>query len=180
MPFLNIDWAFAFGELNRNPDQPLVLQRACRAIAEDGRPQTAPSLVLLQPHRERQEVCWFGVFVLSQGERVVFFLPYEATGFDFLDGRTNHALGGYPVDHITLAVDRHRWHFTGTDPERHTGGPRTVPLTGGGDLCSELPLQAWSAFPSYGKPTWSGFLCPIPTEIAELNSCSQFETKPAI
>jgi hypothetical protein len=165
MPFLNIDWVFAFGEPNRYPDQPLVLQRAFRAVAEDGRPQTALSLVLLQPNRERQEVFWFGVFVVSQGERVVFFLPYEATGFDFFDGKTKHPPGGYPVDHITLEVARHRWHFTGTDPKRHTGGPQIVPLSGGGYLWFGIATARLEFFPKLRQANLVGF--PVPDSDAD-------------
>lgn len=160
MPFLNIDWTFAFGEPNTSSDKPFVLQRAFRAIAEDGRPQTALRLVLLQPDRQRREVFWFGAFVISQGSRIVFFLPHEPTGFDFLDGRTEHAPGGYPVDHITLEIDRRRWHFTGTDPELHTGGPRTVQLTGGGCLWFGIASAGLERFPKLRRANLVWF--PVP------------------
>jgi hypothetical protein len=160
MPYLNIDWTFPFGQASNNPDQPVVLQRAFRAISEDGLPQTALRLVLLQPDRQRPEVFWFGAFVLSQGRRVIFYFPYEVTGFDFVDRWTKHPSGGYPLDHITLEVDLRSWHVTGTDSKRHTGGPRTVPLTGGGCLWFGIASAGLERFPKLRRRNLVWF--PVP------------------
>jgi hypothetical protein len=160
MPFLNIDWTFIFGEVNNNPDQPVVLQRAFRAVSEVGRPQTALRLVFLQPDRQRPEVFWFGAFVLSQGRRVIFYFPYEVTGFDFVDRWTKHPSGGYPLDHITLEVDRRSWHVTGADPKRHAGGPRTVPLTGGGCLWFGIASAGLERFPKLRRRNLVRFPAP--------------------
>lgn len=99
-----------------------VLMRAARAILRQGRPQAAIALALYRAVAAQPPIRWFGVFIRTAGDRILYFPAVEL--------EVSRGGGGkkLTVDHITLEPDRRTWHFTEpTAPRsrRHQSGGRT-------------------------------------------------------
>lgn len=116
-----------------DPQNPL--SRAFRNLLVEGKPFQEVALcfyggdvtesTLLPPKK------WLGVFVLSQGGRIVFF-PGLSIKPDWLQqdmGPTPAEKEDFDFDHLSLEPSRQRWHYTSTGSKDHKPGGRT-PMVG--------------------------------------------------
>jgi hypothetical protein len=131
---LTLNWKLPFGAPADVPDSPLVMSRALRGVLGEGKPQGSIRVLYFQPSLSDARVHWFGVVLLSQGGRVLFFTPSVISGFELYNNSRTKEKRSFAVDHLTLEADFASWHITGTDHKKKAGGPRTVRLASGGYL----------------------------------------------
>lgn len=116
---------------DQSPENPLF--RSLRFLMEKGRPQKAVTLCkmgLLEKVPD-QPVRWFGVFVLSAGDRLLYFPGFFQPNGRLLAyaGTSQMADRGFRTDHASLESDLDTWHLTEDPPRRrHQFGPKTRDL----------------------------------------------------
>jgi hypothetical protein len=116
-------------------DDPLnPLSRAFKVLMEEGRPHRGHALCFYSAEERNlgnvSLLRWLGIFVLSAGERIIFF-PGVSNPLSWIETTTNkHTLPktSFNLDHISLEPLRQSWHFTTTNSSSHTGGGRTRDL----------------------------------------------------
>lgn len=110
-------WFSKLGERGVANEANHVLMRAAHASLLEGRPQRAIALALYRAVAAQPQIRWFGVFIRTAGDRILYFPGVE------LKVRS----GGkkLTVDHITLKRDRGKWHFTAPRSRRHQFGGLT-------------------------------------------------------
>lgn len=112
------------------------LSRGLSALLAEGRPHKAHTLCFLNPSGTQapgKDFRWLGVFIQSDGERIVFF-PGLMVPIDWIEkgerGVTSEKQT-FKLDHISIEPARQRWHFTTSGSREHMPGGRT-PETGQG------------------------------------------------
>jgi hypothetical protein len=113
-------------------DNPVA--RAARKSLETGSGASARVVPVLFRDPLDQALRWFGVFVQSEADRVVFF-PGLADKYDRVRGERDDGAGKFDqmlnVDHLTLEPDFKTWHVTprgdSKRAKRQSAG-RTMPL----------------------------------------------------
>jgi hypothetical protein len=86
---------------------------------------------------------WFGVFILSAGDRVTFF-PGFSSPQTVVQGYQNNSLNwnqSFDFDHFSLEKDFRKWHITNFDSSEHLGSPLTLPLGDGRFLWFGLSMS---------------------------------------
>lgn len=94
------------------------------------------------------DIRWLGVFVASDGGRVLFFPGTEeplAARQSFRGGRCEWE-GDFAVDHLTLESDLRSWHVTTAGSTDHRAGSRTLELGEGRFLWCSMQFQDTSIF----------------------------------
>jgi hypothetical protein len=92
---------------------------------------------------ERYLLRWFGVFVLSAGDRVVFFPGFSLpqTTVRGYQGNSFSWNQSFDFDHFSLEKDFRKWHITNFDSSKHLGSPLTLPLGNGRFLWFGLSIS---------------------------------------
>lgn len=126
----NFTYRFSHGRPGTDTSPENALYRSLRYLMKKGRPQKAVTLCKMGGLDKAPDapVRWFGVFVLSAGDRLLYF-----PGFFQPDGRLLAFAGeapmanrGFRADHASLEPDLRTWHLTEDPPRRgHQGGPIT-------------------------------------------------------
>ena len=102
--------------------------RALRQLLQEGKPFTSISHCYFKD--ESGVPRWFGVFVHSAGDRVIFFPgvaePVDGIQTDNSGTKTRHV--PFDFDHLSLERDRRTWHATSVGSRAHLAGPPTLPL----------------------------------------------------
>jgi hypothetical protein len=102
--------------------------RAVTQLFEEGRP--FPNLCKCFFKDPSGVLRWFGVFVHSAGNRVLFF-PGFVDNFDKIFGFCGNDMRwneSFRFDHSSLESDRSRWHATSPRSGAHLGSPSTFSL----------------------------------------------------
>ena len=73
---------------------------------------------------------WLGVFVLSAGNRVIYFPGFnnDLDQIYGLQGRSLKWNQSFDFDHISLERNHSKWHVTSKDSTDHLGSPKTLSL----------------------------------------------------
>ena len=107
-----------------SPGNPLW--RALDSLLTTGRPFTRFHACYLKPRPLAQDPVWFGTFVYSAGDRLIFF-----PGFAQIQQHVRRANGQSPMqqqafeaDHMSLEADRQSWHITTRRSTDHVGSNR--------------------------------------------------------
>ena len=134
--------AFDVGE-----DNPV--NRALNALLEDGKPIRSFSMCHLKVPPEAatpKELRWVGVFVLSQGDRLLYFPGFSYERFLAFQGKTAKEPSDFAIDHLSLESNFLRWHITSFKSNDHLGSPRTCPLGKGRHLWFGLSVANLEVF----------------------------------
>lgn len=104
--------------------------RAHRNLFETGQPFERLLACYLDPRPFAVGLRWFGMFVISDGGRILYFPgtgdPQSLTlSSQDQDAVKTHQL---EVDHFTLESNRREWHVTGNGKKGHLGRFRTADL----------------------------------------------------
>jgi hypothetical protein len=125
--FLDIYWKSPLGK--RGTDKSLwnPFNRAVDRLFDNGNPIKG----LCKCFFKNEGIArWLGVFVHSDGERVIFF-PGNASQQSYIAGALNPQTKvhqPFNVDHISLEKDRRSWHFTAPKSSDHIGKTSTLEL----------------------------------------------------
>ena len=139
--------------------------RALRAVLGEGQPNNRIICALFEPPSTPPQ--WFGVFVRSAGDRILFF-----PGFDEEYHQLDLAKSGQgprhkrlEVDHFTLEADRGAWHITSPKSKKHEPAGRTRRLDDGRVSWFGVTLQSRALLRMIGDPVVVSF--PVPSSDAE-------------
>ena len=116
-------------------DDPLnPMSRAFQALMEEGRPHRGHALCFYSAEERNlgnvSLLRWLGIFVLSSGERIIFF-PGVSKPLSWIETTThNHTLPrtSFNINHISLEPIQQSWHFTTANSSNHKSGGRTRDL----------------------------------------------------
>lgn len=144
-------YRFSHGQPGRDGDPANVLCRSLHFLLEEGHPQRAVTLCMMGDVETAPEepIRWFGVFVLSEGRRVLYFPGFfQPKGrVVALSGRSQMADRPFRVDHLTLEPDLASWHLTeGPSRRRHQSGPNTKELGKGRVLWCGMSVAKGTVF----------------------------------
>lgn len=132
---IKLSWHFEDGlpGTDKDPDNPL--SRVARSPLVDGKPQQNLSLCfysdsIVDGTEEKQNLKWFGAFVLSGAGRLIFFPGFNflATWVKVARKRSREKRHDIHIDHITLEKNLRRWHYTSPDSKHHLGSGLTTDL----------------------------------------------------
>jgi len=145
---------------DRDPANPL--SRSANRLFEDGLPFKRLSQCFLREGADDPVLRWLGVFVLSVGDRVVFFPGFQAEGSAFTEfrGRSLARDQTFNFDHLTLERDFKRWHFTGPKSKEHIGSFNTLHLDQGRNLWLGMSLSDFSVLRTAMEKTNVTFTAP--------------------
>lgn len=125
---IQLIWKMDYGIPGCDTDASTPLARAVTQLFKEGKPFSNLCMCFLKD--TSTTLRWFGVFVQSVGNRVIYF-PSFINSFDQIQGFQ----GGYlkwqqpfDFDHISLEENRSKWHITSKYSKDHLGSPRTLPL----------------------------------------------------
>ena len=125
---IQLIWKMGYGAPGCDTDVGSPIARATNQLFKEGKPFSNLCMCFFKD--TSATLRWFGVFVQSAGNRIVFF-PGFAHDFDQIQGIHGNSLQwhqSFDFDHISLEKDRSKWHVTSTFSKRHLGSPRTLPL----------------------------------------------------
>ena len=123
-------WTFGRDGFDDSPSIPLT--RAVRNLLKEGKPQGRPAICFCDPGYVGDignNVKWFGVFVHTAGNRVLFFPGFaqKETGCR-LTGQRSHQDKTFIIDHLTLDDDFRDVHATMHSPKKQlrVGKPKDL------------------------------------------------------
>jgi hypothetical protein len=132
---IKLSWQIEGGLPGIDNDTNNPLARATSSLLVDGNPQQKLSLCfyndsIMDRTEGKQNLKWFGAFVLSSADRLIFF-----PGFNFITTwvkvagkRAREKRHDIHIDHITLEKNLRRWHFTSHGSKSHLGSGLTTDL----------------------------------------------------
>jgi len=159
MDYLSFTWALNVGKSGVDADPVNPLSRAFRELLEQGSPHKSHSLCFYfgegQDLRASHKLRWLGVFLLSAGNRVIFF-PGFSVPIDWIDTTTVGATSPrrpIDLDHVSLEPNRQRWHFTAPQSRDHYSAGRTPDVGNGRLLWFGLSLSSENALREVSRST---------------------------
>lgn len=147
MDILEFTWTLDIGRDTVDDSSNSPLSRAFAILLGEGRPYKAHSLCYVQEPTIDQRtpaLRWLGVFVYSEGDRVIFF-PGYTDSVDWLETTSQHedrAWRQFDLDHLSLEPQRQQWHFTSPGSANHAAGGRSPQLGEGRQLWFGLSMTS--------------------------------------
>ena len=125
-----------------DPNNPLA--RALNSLLSTGRPIERFSACYFDPLPMASGIFWFGTFVYSAGDRVIYF-PGLAAMKQYLQmskGAGPIKQRAFEVDHLSLQSHRRDWHLTAKGSKGHIGRFPTTDLGEGRVLWFGMSIAA--------------------------------------
>jgi hypothetical protein len=125
---IELTWKMDYGAPGCDTDTGSPIARAIDQLFKEGKPFF--NLCMCFFRDASATLRWFGVFIQSAGNRIVYF-PGFADDFDQIQGFRGKSLEwkqSFDFDHISLEKDHSKWHVTSTYSKGHLGSLRTLPL----------------------------------------------------
>ncbi len=131
MDTLKIAWKMPGGVLGTDTTGKSPFARALRQLLEEGKPFKSLTQCFFNDGTGMPR--WFGVFVHSAGDRVLFYPGLAEPVQSVQKARTGHPTTQEPLqfDHLSLERDRQTWHATSVRSKEHVAGPPTLSLGDG-------------------------------------------------
>lgn len=128
MDKIQLTWKMDYGMPGCDSDSDNPVSRAVRHLFKEGKPFSNLCMCFFKD--TSATLRWFGVFVQSAGDKVIYFPGFakdfgQIQGFQGKNLRWNKSLA---FDHISLEKDRLKWHVTSKESKDHLRGPRTLML----------------------------------------------------
>ncbi len=127
---LEVTWRLPLGAEGKDEALDNPLSRATASLFNRGRPSQRISQCYF---RGADAVLrWLGIFVHSQGDRVLFFPGFKAP-HEYVVGNSHSKEWNKPfvIDHLSLEPDWDTWHLTSPCSVEHLGKLKTRPLENG-------------------------------------------------
>jgi hypothetical protein len=129
-----------------NPTNPL--SRSLNRLLEEGQPFRRLTMCFLaeKPLARLRKLSWFGIFVLSEGNRVIYF-PGLRESKQHIQGYKGNDLKWdreFDIDHISLEKDHRSWHITSRKSADHLGSPNAADLGEGRRLWFGMSISDFS------------------------------------
>jgi hypothetical protein len=139
---LEIIWRAEGAVPGKDGDPVNPLARAVQQLLEDGKPFNRLAKCFFRGPDGIQR--WFGIFVLSAGERAIFFPGYSEfpVGLSGAPAGKDSAARSFILDHISLEKDRSKWHLTTARSTEHIGSFPTVAVDGGAHAWFAMSVRA--------------------------------------
>ena len=171
-----ITWTMPNGSEGVDDDLGNPFSRAVNRLLEDGQPFSRIAFCFcISPGQMPQEASilrWLGCFVLSAGDRVIFFpgLDNAMTGIQGYQGSSLKWDKAFNTDHVSLEKDWTRWHVTSPKSKSHLGGPRTTPLGEGRYLWFGMSIANFSVLRRVRKATVATYPSPPTDSVRRLET----------
>lgn len=128
MDKIQLTWEMDYGVPGCDTDSNSPLARAVSQLFKEGKPFSNLCVCFFKD--TSATLRWFGVFVQSAGDKVVYFPGFvkdfgQIQGFQ---GKNLHWNKSFAFDHMSLEKDRLKWHLTSRGSKDHLGSPRTLML----------------------------------------------------
>lgn len=150
MELIELTWSMPIGQPGVDASQENPLARSTRKLFADGKPFLRLSQCFFRG--EDTQLRWFGVFVHSAGERLLFF-PGFAEPFKHViayNGSVPRWNEGFLVDHLTLERDRRSSHLTSPGSLEHLGKLGTLQIDSAKTFWFSMSMASESALcPAY-------------------------------
>jgi len=132
MDTLEVTFKLEHGDKGVDDDPYNPLSRSLNKILQTGKPfkRLTNCFFRLRTNGEENPIRWFGVFIHSQGDRILFFPGFsdsyhEIQGFRGKSPQWNQS---FSFDHISLESNLKKYHITDFSSGNHLGSPNTYPL----------------------------------------------------
>jgi hypothetical protein len=114
-----------------DPHNPLA--RALNRLLKSGKPFGRIHACYFDPLPMGAGLRWLGIFMYSEGDRVIYFPGLPEPQSQTLTSRGTGPIERrqFQVDHLSLEADRRDWHLTGAGVKPHVGSYRTTDLGNG-------------------------------------------------
>lgn len=152
MDIIKLTWETELGIEGEDTTAANPLSRSLNRLFEDGQPfkRFTQCFLAQAPASEglkNYKLWWFGVFVLSQADRVIFFPGLNKTKQHVQAYKGKHLAWDqeFNVDHISLEKDHASWHITSQKSKDHLGSLRTADLGEGRRLWFGMSISTFSS-----------------------------------
>ena len=134
MHVVRVSWELERGSEGTDDDPNNPLSRAFRSLLLHGRPFQAFSFCLYGGEESElltgYSLRWLGIFILSRGDRVIFF-PGLRISPDWIQvhrSSVQTARQSFDLDHVSLEMKPQTWHFTSRESQCHLAGGKAPSL----------------------------------------------------
>lgn len=153
MDIIKLTWESSLGIEGEDTKENNPLSRSLNRLFEDGQPfkRFTQCFLAQAPTSEGLKnyikLWWFGVFVLSQGDKVIFFPALNTAKKHIQAYKGNYRKWDQPfnVDHISLENDHASWHITSQKSKNHLGSFPTADLGEGRRLWFGMSISTFSS-----------------------------------
>ena len=160
MDIIKLKWEIEIGIEGEDTAAANPLSRSLNRLFEDGQPfkRFTQCFFAQAPARESPKnymLWWFGVFVLSQGDRVIFFPGLNKTKahVQAYKGKSLARDQDFNVDHFSLEKERASWHITSQKSKKHFGSLPTADLGEGRKLWFGMSISSFSSLRPLSRRT---------------------------
>ncbi len=131
-----------FSGIDSDPNNPLA--RALNSLLKTGRPIKRLSACYFDPQPIETGVRWFGTFVYSDGDRLVYFPGLAEMQPSLQTSKSGSPIRqqSFEVDHLSLEAHRRDWHLTTKGSTAHVGIYPTINLGDGRVLWFGLSIAS--------------------------------------
>ena len=167
MDIIKLTWQIDLGTDGEDTTSANPLSRSLNRLFEDGQPfkRFTQCFFAQTPENEAIEnynFSWFGVFILSQGDRIIFFPGLHKTKEHVRAYKDNHLIWDkvFDVDHISIEKDRASWHITSQKSKHHLGNLPTADLGKKRRLWFGMSMSSFSSLWPLSQKTSVVTSCP--------------------
>jgi hypothetical protein len=154
-----LTWRFDGGQdgVDSDPDNPL--SRAVNRLFQTGQPFKRLSMSFYAKTSTTdlsyRRLCWLGVFVLSQADRLIFFPGFNESykHIKAYQGQSPRREQYFDFDHLTLNADFKYSHITSRNSKTHLGNFPSAKLSGGRFLWFGLSISEFEVLRPVYKET---------------------------
>ena len=152
---IRLSYTTDFGIKGEDTDPDNPLSRAVDSLFQEGQPFKRLNMCCLQEDVPAKVPRWFGVFIKSAADRILFFPGLKKTtepieGYKGKDLRWNQI---FNIDHMTLEKDYKTWHISSSKSEAHIGKLPTAALGNGRYLWFGMSLSHTGTLRDFKKET---------------------------
>lgn len=144
-----------FGNEGEDTDPINPLSRAVSRLFEDGQPFKRLNMCCFSDEAPAAVPRWFGVFIKSSWDRIIYFPGYMKTVEPIIGYRGNKLQWNqiFDLDHMTIENNFESWHITSRRSREHIGALPTAALGGGRFLWFGMSLSQSNIFRDFKNKT---------------------------
>ena len=151
MDIIKLTWETELGIEGEDTAAANPLSRSLNRLFEDGQPfkRFTQCFLAQTPANDLKshKLWWFGVFVLSHGDRIIFFPGLDKTKRHVQAYKGKHLAWDqeFNVDHFSLEKNHISWHITSQKSKDHLGSLPTADLGEGRRLWFGMSISTFSS-----------------------------------
>jgi hypothetical protein len=166
MDDIKLTWEMAGGIEREDSAAANPLSRSLNRLFEAGQPFKRFNQCFLAesttPDAQYDKLWWFGIFILSQGNRIIFFPGLTKTKIyiEAYKGQRLRHKREFDFDHISLDENLNSWHITSQKSKDHLTSFPTTDLGNGRKLWFGMSFSSFSSLWPVSRKTTVITTCP--------------------